>query len=1376
MAVGAAVALAASVVLTGQAAQAAVPTAAQTPTAGSGALAAAPSGKKTARAVCDTTVAKDRARCFAMVMETSGVQALSPTPTGLSPADIRSAYNLPAGGGAGRTVGIVVAYDAPTAEADLVHYRAEFGLPALTAGQFKKVDQRGGTAYPAPDAGWAGEAALDVDAVTAAAPQANIVLVVADDNSFKNLGAAVNQAVAQGAEVVNNSYGTGYDSSAGSGEDDTLVPANEQYYNHPGVAILASSGDDDYGVSFPASSNYVTAIGGTSLVRDTSTARGWTESVWHNSYGGPGSGCSIVFDKVPGQDVAGCAKRSVADVSAVADPETGLSVYYTYGGGQWSQYGGTSLSSPLIAGMYALAGKPTAGTYPNSYPYLKPGAFNDITAGTNGTCTPAVLCTAGPGYDGPTGLGTPNGVSGFAATETGTVTGTVTGGGAPLAGATVTIGDVATATTGTDGTYTAAVPAGTYAVTFSAYGYKSVTKTGVVVTVGTSVTASAALTAVPSRAVSGTVKDGSGHGYPLYSIITVQGAPGGPVYTDPFDGSYSVNLPQGSTFTLTYTPIVPGYLPVSKTIKIGSADRSLSVAPKADPAAENVPGYTTKLVGAVQGFDGASAPAGWTVEDKKDPGWTFTDVGNRGNLTGGTGGFAVIDSDKSGVGKTQDSYLVSPSFNLAGKTNGVIEFDSFFKKYSTSNGTVELSSDGGTTWKTVFDVQSLDQSGHVRLPIAAADATATVKVRFHYTGSFAYYWEIDNVFVGLRSRVTVPGGLLAGLVKDGNTGEFVGGAKVTSVDQPTLTATTGPTGDPVVGNGYYWLFSPLTGARAFTVAKGGYGTTTVTPNVRANLLTRQDATLAAGRITATPAAITKTVKMGSTATAAFTLTNSGTLPVKVEVGESDGGFVLQAVGGAPLHQVPAKVFAGSAKAQAAKARAAGNRSLATPTASPSADAWAPVADLPTILQDSSAVFDGQKLYSVGGFDGSEDLSTLFAYDPQAAAWSTLAPATDAREAGQIAALGGKLVWTGGWGPSGSADGKTEIYDPAANSWSTGAANPKPQAAAGKATIGSKLYLVGGCDAACGSTTVQVYDASADSWTSLADYPQSTSWIGCGGLGDKVYCAGGYDGTNSSTKTYVYDPASDSWSAAADLPADLWGSFSAAANGTLLIAGGVVDDSAAITNQGYAYDPAANAWSPLPNLNTALYRGSGAVGFYAVGGNTGGSTTPPSKTVQLLAGYDQGGTTDVPWLAVDPTELTVQPGASTQVTVTLDASDASVAQPGVYTAALTITTDTPYAVGNVGVSMTATPPKTWGKVAGTVTSAGAPVAGATVELDSWAASYTLTTDAAGKYAFWLDKRNNPLTAIVAKDGFKPQTATVKVIAGQTVTKNWVLVKK
>jgi hypothetical protein len=199
------------------------------------------------------------------------------------------------------------------------------------------------------------------------------------------------------------------------------------------------------------------------------------------------------------------------------------------------------------------------------------------------------------------------------------------------------------------------------------------------------------------------------------------------------------------------------------------------------------------------------------------------------------------------------------------------------------------------------------------------------------------------------------------------------------------------------------------------------------------------------------------------------------------------------------------------------------------------------------------------------------------------------------------------------------------------------------------------------------------------------------------------------------------------------------------------------------------------------MNASLYRGSGALGFYAVGGDTGGTFDPPADTVELLAGYVQGGNADVPWLSENKSELTLAPGASANVLVVLNAGDASIAQPGTYTAAVTFTTDTPYAVPDVPVNMTVKPPLTWGKIAGTVTTtdktgASVPVPGATVELDSWAASYTLTTEADGSYAIWIDKRNNPVTAIVAKDGFKPQTARIKVLAGKTVTTNWVLNKK
>ncbi|WP_455583903.1 putative Ig domain-containing protein [Kitasatospora aureofaciens] len=340
------------------------------------------------------------------------LNAVSPdaTPSGFGPGDLQGAYRLPANGGAGQTVAIVDAMDDPNAESDLATYRTQYGQPACTTanGCFKKIDQNGGSSYPTSDTGWAGEISLDLDMVSAIAPNAHILLVEANSATMADLGASVNQAVAQGAKFVSNSYG--------GAEDSTDTSSDSQYFNHPGVAITASSGDSGYGAQYPAGSQYVIAVGGTSLTRDSS-ARGWSESVWGSSSGGEGagSGCSAYDPKPSWQTDSGCAQRTIADVSAVADPATGVAVYQTYGASGWSVYGGTSASSPIIAAVFADAGTPGAGDVPAKYPYQHTGSLNDVTSGANGSCSPSYLCTAGAGYDGPTGLGTPNGLTAFTA-------------------------------------------------------------------------------------------------------------------------------------------------------------------------------------------------------------------------------------------------------------------------------------------------------------------------------------------------------------------------------------------------------------------------------------------------------------------------------------------------------------------------------------------------------------------------------------------------------------------------------------------------------------------------------------------------------------------------------------------------------------------------------------------------------------------------------------------------------------------------------------------------------------------------------------------------------------------------------------------------
>ncbi|MGE5186588.1 MAG: peptidase S8 [Acidobacteriota bacterium] len=336
-----------------------------------------------------------------VVIDSTGYEAVAASPQGLNPADLRDAYKITSTGSSSTTIAIVDAYGYPNAESDLAVYRSQFGLPACTTanGCLRIVNQSGGTKAPRTNTGWDQEQALDLDMASAICPSCKILLVQATSASMTNLGAAVNTAVALGANVVSNSYG------GNEGTSDTSY--DTQFFNHPGVAITVSSGDNGYGVEYPAASQYVTAVGGTSLVR-ASNSRGWSETAWS----GAGSGCSKYDPKPSWQTDAGCAMRSVADVSAIADPQTGVSVYgpSTRRASTWMVFGGTSVAAPVVGSVYAVnAGAATYG----SDPYAHTSALFDVTSGSNGTCGGSYLCTAGAGYDGPTGLGTPNGTTAF---------------------------------------------------------------------------------------------------------------------------------------------------------------------------------------------------------------------------------------------------------------------------------------------------------------------------------------------------------------------------------------------------------------------------------------------------------------------------------------------------------------------------------------------------------------------------------------------------------------------------------------------------------------------------------------------------------------------------------------------------------------------------------------------------------------------------------------------------------------------------------------------------------------------------------------------------------------------------------------------------
>ena len=408
---------------------------------------------------------------------------------GLRPQDLHTAYQLPTSAVSAQTVAIVDAYNDPQAEADLTVYDKEFLLPECTSGNgcFRQVNQNGEAGnLPFPKSqealaareatcankaigkkareaacteveeakGWRGEISLDIEVAHAICQNCHIVLVEASSPSYEDLEAADNTAASLGATEISNSWG--------GGEPEQDSPA----FNHPGIVITASSGDAGYlnwnaansfekgFPEYPASSPNVVAVGGTRLTLNSPVHTWQSEAVW-NGYGAGGGGCSLEFNPQAWQpNVAdwtsvGCGeRRAVADVSADADPYTGVAVYDSQRSEAWNAIGGTSVASPLIASVFALAGGANGVSYPAQTLYQNeiksPGSLHDIVSGSNGECTKPfngqgisgcssgeesascssqAICLAGLGYDGPTGVGTPQGIAAFQPPEGGGTTG-----------------------------------------------------------------------------------------------------------------------------------------------------------------------------------------------------------------------------------------------------------------------------------------------------------------------------------------------------------------------------------------------------------------------------------------------------------------------------------------------------------------------------------------------------------------------------------------------------------------------------------------------------------------------------------------------------------------------------------------------------------------------------------------------------------------------------------------------------------------------------------------------------------------------------------------------------------------------------------------
>lgn len=311
------------------------------------------------------------------------------SPQGFGADAIQAMYHIDPNLGDGVTVAVVDAYGYDELESDLAVYRAQYGLPEckLATGCLTIFNNNGDTTPLAHDSdqGWIGETALDVDMVSAACPRCKIVVVQA---ASPGGGLEVGQSVVRGKPVdtISNSWGGG---------ESAITPSEEGDYNNPGIGTFAATGDNGFvgGASYPGTSAYVIAVGGTKFDGTTNTA--WSDA---------GSACSSVIAKqVWGPNDAPCSMRAAADISAIADPQTGVASYIAKQGG-WSAVGGTSAATPIAAALFAAAGHADARP---QFIYAHRDAFIDVVGGTSGSCG-GPLCNGVTGWDGPTGVGIPD--------------------------------------------------------------------------------------------------------------------------------------------------------------------------------------------------------------------------------------------------------------------------------------------------------------------------------------------------------------------------------------------------------------------------------------------------------------------------------------------------------------------------------------------------------------------------------------------------------------------------------------------------------------------------------------------------------------------------------------------------------------------------------------------------------------------------------------------------------------------------------------------------------------------------------------------------------------------------------------------------------
>jgi Putative Ig domain len=760
---------------------------------------------------CGASFTPGKARCLAIRNTAAHPIALTvrpgaiPSGNGYSPSDLQSAYNLTAASnadGTGRTVAVVDAYDDPTAASDLAAYRSAAGLPALTSGQFTVYNQDGQTtslpSTPPATAttDWNLEESLDVDMVSAICPHCNIDLVEAEtDNAQDLLTAELTAATTPGVKYISDSWG-GLESSFGASNETTL---DSEVFSAPGVVYVAAAGDAGYagGVIYPAVSPNVVSVGGTTL-EPASNSRGWTESVWDtlNNPAAPGateSGCSA-FEAQPSWQTSvsiippACPNRVDNDVAAAADPTKGAAVFDTSDGG-WVEAGGTSEAAPIIASVFALAGNGgNGGNKAADSIYTHTADLNEVTASNNGTCTPSLLCTATGAantYNGPTGWGTPNGITAFQSNSVVSNTVSVTGPGSQT-GTVGTAVSLKISATDSDSSQT---------LTYSAVGLPA----------GLQISSSGLISGTPTAAGASQV---------TVTATDSTGASGSTSFT------WTISPAAGNTVTVTNPGSQTGTVGTAASLQISATDsasgQTLTYSASGLPAGLSINASTGLISGTpttagtsqatVTATDTTSASGSqtftWTISPAGGSGGNTITVSNPGSLADpvGTAVSVQISATDSDSSQTLTYSATGLPAGLSISSAGLI------------TGTVTTA---GTSQVTVTATDATSASGTASFTWTVSPAGGPSTVRVYSPGS-------QNGFVGIPASLQIlaidsdpnqsltyaANGLPAGLSINSASGLIAGTPTTagTSEVRVTVTDTSGASGTVYS----FWTISPAT--------------------------------------------------------------------------------------------------------------------------------------------------------------------------------------------------------------------------------------------------------------------------------------------------------------------------------------------------------------------------------------------------------------------------------------------------------------------------------------------------------------------------------------------------------------------------------------